>query len=393
MEIKIIDGKKNNDIYEIDDFIFRGVTVLGDDVPPAMGELARLEKFSYDYSKELINFSNILKDYGKEEKDMTINEVEVVEIEDKVLITEEKTINKEEVETTVDTNEVETDETEHKTTTVVEETEVEADVETDTDKEEEAKADEDVEVEDVEDVETDDVETNVETEIVEADKVEANENFSLGYEMVYKLIEDELSKVITVIQDWDEDYEVPRFWLRTVLMQDNIVIVEDRENNWKTFGIPFTIKDDVCVLNMEEKAEYIPVWRVKAETEQSFEANFRLEKDFEVFSNKLSILGEEITALRDFKSNVEKTKLEEEVNSLLADFNFCDDEVSELKVKVLSNDITMDAFKKELFALEGMKSFNERKQFSSQQVEKELVKVSKQEEAEIMPYGDLSKYL
>ena len=234
---------------------------------------------------------------------------------------------------------------------------------------------------------------NVETEIVEADKVEANENFSLGYEMVYKLIEDELSKVITVIQDWDEDYEVPRFWLRTVLMQDNIVIVEDRENNWKTFGIPFTIKDDVCVLNMEEKAEYIPVWRVKAETEQSFEANFRLEKDFEVFSNKLSILGEEITALRDFKSNVEKTKLEEEVNSLLADFNFCDDEVSELKVKVLSNDITMDAFKKELFALEGMKSFNERKQFSSQQVEKELVKVSKQEEAEIMPYGDLSKYL
>lgn len=88
MEIYVEDGKKNKDgVYEIKKFSYLGITVLGDDVPPAMGEECKLETFSSDavvkevkkLQKEFTEFQKKLKKSQEEDELMGKDNVETTE--------------------------------------------------------------------------------------------------------------------------------------------------------------------------------------------------------------------------------------------------------------------------------------------------------------------------
>jgi hypothetical protein len=129
MEIKVLEGHKEGDIYNITKFIFRGCTVLGDDVAPAMGELARLEKFNtVDYSKDIERFSELLsKNLGKEEEALSIDEKKIEEVVEETTIEVEETITEPVEEAVVEDTTVEVEEAvvEDTTTDVEEDTTVE----------------------------------------------------------------------------------------------------------------------------------------------------------------------------------------------------------------------------------------------------------------------------
>lgn len=97
MEIKVLDGKidKNTGFYVVKNFEYLGITVLGDDVTPAMGDDAKIQMYSKQNKKEYFsmveNLSKELKSLQKE------NEVELLK-------TKETFAEKKEEDTNIEKN-------------------------------------------------------------------------------------------------------------------------------------------------------------------------------------------------------------------------------------------------------------------------------------------------
>lgn len=105
-------------------------------------------------------------------------------------------------------------------------------------------------------------------------------------------------------------------------------------------------------------------------------------------------LNSKITELEEFKANVERESLVVKVDEICTEFDFADDEISEVREQALTGEISLDQFKKELFVLLGMKSHANKSKFSQKdKVEKIKIPVGEFKKADNEPYGGLfAKY-
>ena len=119
-----------------------------------------------------------------------------------------------------------------------------------------------------------------------------------------------------------------------------------------------------------------------------------LEEICSLLVDKFNALNEELTSLKEFKANYDKELLLNEVEEIVSEFSFEEGEIAELKENAIKGEISTKEFKKELFALEGMKFHNAKKEFSAQEEVKSNLKINVVDISEKHePYGGLfSKY-
>ena len=109
---------------------------------------------------------------------------------------------------------------------------------------------------------------------------------------------------------------------------------------------------------------------------------------------KFNSLNSEIESLKEFKATIERETLASEVDELCTEFDFAEEEISEIKEKAYKAELTFDELRKELFALEGMKLHAKKKANFSKKENEVKPKISVFEtEKEIVnePYGGLFK--
>ena len=119
-----------------------------------------------------------------------------------------------------------------------------------------------------------------------------------------------------------------------------------------------------------------------------------LEEICSLLVDKFNALNEELNLLKEFKANYDKELLINEVEEIVSDFSFDEDEISELKEKAINGEMSTKEFEKELFALEGMKFHNNKKEFSAKEEIKSNLKINVVDVSDKNePYGGLfSKY-
>ena len=113
----------------------------------------------------------------------------------------------------------------------------------------------------------------------------------------------------------------------------------------------------------------------------------------EALVDRFNKLNEELAVLKEFKAEIEAQNLQADVDGVCAEFDFTEEEISEVKEKAYKGEITLEAFKKELFALEGMKAHALKGKFSQKEkVAKPKIAIS-ETTASKEPYGGLfAKY-
>ena len=338
MEISVKSGvyNKQRKIFEIEDFSYRGITVLSDSVEPAM-KGANIEKYTVtDINNSVEMFNNKLK-----EKEVG-NVSEVIE----------SVVDTEVVENEVD-NVVETEPTDE----VVEITE-------------ESKENKKVE----------------ETEVVE--------EFALSVDNIRNSINSQLKDRMVEVEDWWGDtYQTREFYLFDILPHEKVAVVEDNCNYYNYYGIPYEIQGDTAVLKYDEKVAYIQEWRPKNEGETLvvFEKKDEL-RDIvlEKFENKeaeLKTIKENLSKLQEFKSKIDLEELKGQVDEISDKYDL-DVDTTELKEKAITKDITLEQFEKELKVLFAEKVLENGKFSKDVKEEPAKVTVTSHEEGKTI-YGGL----
>jgi hypothetical protein len=209
-----------------------------------------------------------------------------------------------------------------------------------------------------------------------------NQLFSLSINDLEDKIREELSTQTYVETDWWGDtYECRKYYLQDTLVEENIVIVEDNQNYYRYFGIPYSLNGDAIVLDYVNAKRYVRGdWRVfeegtpepemnpifeeinkhNTDKAQSIKSEFESTKEnFEKIQGELTntkanfadlqsekvTLEEEVTTLKEFKENFEKKQKEKEYDSVIEEF-------SELSKVEGFNEISNKKFE---FSLEGLK--------------------------------------
>lgn len=174
--------------------------------------------------------------------------------------------------------------------------------------------------------------------------------FSLSVNDLESRIRENLKEIKCSHTDyWGDTYETQKYWLCDVLVTEGIAIVEDNQNWYKHYGIPYEFNGDCIVIKEEEKKRYIRGdWRVFDEGDNEPEVNpvFSLinehnkekvegvKTEFDKTSKELidvkakftdiqadkSKLDKEVLELREFKSNFEKKEKEAIVNEVVEKF-------------------------------------------------------------------------
>lgn len=374
MEISIDKGYMDieDGLYHVEDYNYLGVTVLGDHIEAGMGETAKLTKYSLNNNelKEMIKeINNKLKKLEEEVFCMTnpVN-VEISNIEEN-----EEIENVEEIANT----EVEEKEEE----TVLEENDV-------TEETIEEPIAEDV-------IEEETTEEPIAEEVVEEIPAEPTkedmEKFSLTINSLYNQVEN-LVKDLTFenVDYWGEIYNTRKYWIETILI-NNIVVLHDNQEN-KYYGAKYTLVGDELVLDLENKTEFVNTWREKQVAEDVLTVNVNSEKQDglkEIVLNKFSELENELKELREFKASIEKEELAKNVDEIILQFSLNEEDIEDLKNNVLNNEISLEQFQKELYALEGMKIVKNRNNYSKQNNATAKVKIALNNENKPKPYGNL----
>ena len=244
------------------------------------------------------------------------------------------------------------------------------------------------------------VENSVEEseEIIEVEdnqQEQVQQDFSLSCTDMKNQIWNTLSDITVEVTDyWGDTYPMEQYCLYDLIPDDKIAVVCDYSDKCKMFGVPYSIEGDSLKLDFEGKKPYICEWRPMNEGEQQMEfAESDKVKDhiMEKFnslkseSDKAKEQVVELSAklddmkdyeeLKQFKLQSDKVEYEKQVNEVTAKFGLDEDEISELKEKVLNHDMEVKAYEKELAYMFAMKKL----------AETEVKKFEKVEEKEEMP--------
>ena len=333
MEISVKSGvyNKQRKIFEIEDFSYRGITVLSDSVEPAM-KGANIEKYTVtDINNSVEMFNNKLKEKEVGSLDKTVEEIVETEVAD--LQDEEQQI--------------------------------------------------------VEQVEEEPV-VEVEDQIVEETPIQ---EFALSVDNIRTSINSQLKdRTVEATDWWGDTYQAREFYLCDILPSENVAVVEDNCNCYNYYGIPYEIQGDNAVLKYDEKVPYIQEWRPKKSEESVvFEKEDEL-KDIvlEKFANKeaeIEAIKNNLSELQEFKSKIDLEELKGQVDEISNKYDL-DVDTTELKEKAIIKDITLEQFEKELKVLFAEKVLENGKFSKDVKEEPAKVTVTSHEEGKII-YGGL----
>lgn len=457
MEIKVLDGMvdKNTGFYIINKFEYLGITVLGDDITPAMGNEAKIKLYSTENKKQYFSMCKKLneelkieiekevkglsmevsefekcKDKEKDIEKMKCHENEEQGKEKHSCKDEEKDMEKhscKDEEKDKEKHEKKTDDSESENTNGLN---VKAEIKQIDEDEMMSKCDKkDVEKHSCKDEEKgkekhscedgsdscEDEENLKENEAVlneDRDKEECysknkeitEPTVSLSINYIIEQINSQLDKVREEVEAWwseDGVETLPKYMMVDLLVDKKIVIVTNFDNEF--FGIPYVIQGDEVILEMADIKPYISSWKEKeTNSELKFESKRKSsikkmieesKKAYDELEDKYEKVSEKCEELKEFKYEIDKKTRFIEIDNLIGEFNFSDDEIKTLREKAYSEEISMETLKKELYALEGMRVHKAKEVYSTSK--KNLVlgysinsnKVSKKSK-----YGEASIY-
>lgn len=334
MEISVKSGmyNKQRKIFEIEDFSYRGITVLSDSVEPAM-KGANIEKYTVtDINNSVEMFNNKLKEKEVGSLNKTVEEIVETEVAD--LQDEEQQI--------------------------------------------------------VEQIEEEPV-VEVEDQIVEETPIQ---EFALSVDNIRISINSQLKdRTVEATDWWGDTYQAREFYLCDILPSENVAVVEDNCNCYNYYGIPYEIQGDNTILKYEEKVPYIQEWRPKNEgnTVVVFEKedelkNIVLEK-FANKENEIETIKNDLSQLQEFKSKIDLEELKGQVDEISNKYDL-DVDTTELKEKAITKDITLEQFEKELKVLFAEKVLENGKFSKDVKEEPAKVTVTSHEEGKTI-YGGL----
>lgn len=217
-------------------------------------------------------------------------------------------------------------------------------------------------------------------------------NFSLSTNDLEKKIIEALCKyTYTHTYSWGETEEYRKYYLKDTLSEESIVIVEDNQDNYRTYGIPYSISGDELSLKMEDGVRYVRGdWRKfngddneddKSEIATNFENILSKEKDHfekEVEEVKKSFVVSETEEYKTLKSNFEKLEndkkeLEEfktefenkersrKENELFEKFKELETVEGFVEIKEKASEFSLEDLEKEFYILAGKKNFSLKK--------------------------------
>ena len=507
MEIKVIDGEvdKRTGFYVIKKFAYLGITVLGDEITPAMGDSARMEMFSVNDKNEYFSMCKTLNEelkveMGKEVESLEfakekgventgdgnangmdvkeeIKQIQEAEMmsetsEDKALgklevcpasdmkaemkdakplhlkdeeedsekhackdeesdtekdacKDEEKDTEKDAVDSKLEEEEEEKDTVKSKKDEESEKMECDDDSEKHSIKEEKVKTDNEDDTNRKANEETakevDKVSKETDSKEEMSCKDDEKENFarkkkvepvdnsdSLSANYITEQVHEQLDKYKENVKAWWSETgtaEMPKYMMIDLLIGQKVVIVSDYDSHF--YGIPYTVTGDEVTMEMSSISPYISSWKKKetaVDNELKFEAkgsriaNVQAIVDagkehYELLETECKSIKEEVNKLREFKLEIDKQTRFVEIDELIGEFRFTEDEVSELKQKAYSEEISMDGLKKELFALEGMKSHQAKAMYSAKKKNPVLgYSINTEKQAKTSKYGEASIY-
>ena len=444
MEIKVLDGKidKNTGFYVVKNFEYLGITVLGDNVTPAMGDDAKIQMYSKQNKKEYFsmveNLSKELKSLQKE------NEVELLK-------TKETFAEKKEEDTNIEKNSCHDDKEvieknschdDEESKNKAEKNSCHNDKKNKTEKnavecEDEAEEDEKnsnsnlnvqkeiKEIEEAENMSTKEKKKNkTEKNTIECEDEDEEETClskkefakkdtssnvsstnSLSINYLIEEITTQLDNITEVVQVWWQDTPatVPQYYLIDLLVDKNVVIVTDFENTG-FYGIPYSVTGDEVQLQMSDIAPYVSIWKQKETSEvntQNFSTKkFALENLLkggeEVYNNlkkEYEKIEKENKSLKEFKLEIDKQTRFVEIDNKVNEFGFREEEVKDVKEMAYAEKITIEELEKELYALAGKKAFEKKGKFSLNKKQNPTYKINiKEPKVEASKYGSASIY-
>lgn len=260
------------------------------------------------------------------------------------------------------------------------------------------------------------VENSVEEqEEPQAKKPEVEEpelEFSLSCSDIREQIWNCLSDITVETTDyWGDIYTTTQYCLYDLIPDDKIAIVCDYSDKCKMFGVPYLVDGDTVKLDFEGKKAYICEWRPMNEGEQQvefaedskvkehivekfnslkFESDKAKEQVVEL-SEKLDDM-KDYEELKQFKLQSDKVEYEKQVNEVTAKFGLEDEEIAELKEKVMNQEMEVKAYEKELAYMFAMKKLAEQNEqtFSKKEEEKEeMPQIDDNGGSDDEPYGGL----
>lgn len=207
------------------------------------------------------------------------------------------------------------------------------------------------------------------------------ETYSLTDGDIRSQIEDTLNGLlVNAVDCWGEEYQRKQYWLYSFIPDDKVAILMDCTGETCTFvGVPYDVEGDVVKLNLEDKKPYISEWRPmntgEAVTEFSYQTELdehlikkynNLNEEFNNLEKEINGLNEKLENMKDyeelkeFKLQSDKVKYEKEVEKVTKKFGLDEEEISELKEKVLAYELDIKGYEKELAYLFAMKKLAEK---------------------------------
>ncbi|NJJ37509.1 hypothetical protein GSQ51_19790, partial [Clostridioides difficile] len=208
----------------------------------------------------------------------------------------------------------------------------------------------------------------------EENVLDKKKNDLLSIEDIDISINSQLKNKMVEVEDpyWGGRYTAREYYLRTILPEEKIAILEDNINYCNYYGVPYSIDGDDVVLDYENRKSYIEEWREKKEEEviETFSKEDTLkELVLEKFSEKeteIKNLTEELGVLRKFKADKEMEEYKVEVSSIISEFNsLTEDEVKIFKESAINKELSLEDLRKELSLLDYTKLKENTKKFNS----------------------------
>ena len=242
--------------------------------------------------------------------------------------------------------------------------------------------------------------------------------FSLSVDNITDQVISQLNARLVEREDyWGDKYQARGFYYMDLLPDEKIVIVENADYSCRQyFGVPYSVNEDVVTLDFDNKKSYIQEWRemsgdvepivfncedvqLKEHIINKFNSIDTHEKEIEELNNLKTSYAElmdkfedmkDYDDLKKFKESYDKAEYESEINNITSKFSFEEDEISELREKAMSKEMSKEQYEKELYCLLGMKQLQEKEKFS--RLEKPSCEVKVQNNVKISSrYGELGK--
>lgn len=374
MEIEIVDGKfdtiNNEKVFKINEFVFSGFCILGDDVEPCF-EQSEITTFSLNKEKFKLEFKQMMT-----ELKFSLSSLDTKEFK-----------NKKEggQEMTDDNKEVKTEEEQTAEESSLKNTEVSVDKKSCTaDGSQEENAENDEQKQETEQPEA--FESTEETSVSDDVKY-----VSADYALSIEQLKQEVSSLVeheTFEHPWG--FDVPKYCYVDYRMDNNVVIVQCNKT-WSFYGFPVQIQGDKVVVDMTVEQRYKIDWipmELPAKDEIQEEVNEKIvsndmmnymKKNYESQINYLKSTLDKIK-VNELKIEEDYTQQIEQLNNQIfelkcaevnkekeAIFNSFSLELTEEEIKSIkekSVEMSVDEIETALFALVGKKKaqFNMSKQ-------------------------------